>query len=293
MFKRGRNVMPGIPPLDFDILYLIVDQAYGRSHPLAYRIDSATLQSLCRVSKAFNDIATPILYSSVTLFTGRGLLSFAATARENPQLLKSCRSLLLSPHDTFGKTRIGLQALQDISSSTPALQRLIWMGDMWDEKFFSSFRANMSEVSFLRLDLLKKRSFGIEGLQSFVNVERLVLQCFVLGGFSPTNNHIFDVLLGMPRLTHVAVANAVQNCRYRSDHLEDVNRLLRHSALKRIVCGWTRDAWARASTGITARDRPFASGRVEVVYLMYDSGERSREWFADRVIDGTIWELKK
>jgi hypothetical protein len=91
---RNLNVMP-IPPLDFDILYLIVHQAYGPSHPLLYRIDSTALQSLCSVSKAFNDIATPVLYSSVTLFNRRGLLCFAATAGENPQLLRSCRPLPL------------------------------------------------------------------------------------------------------------------------------------------------------------------------------------------------------
>src|SRR5262245_13991859 len=79
--------------LPFDILYLIINLVGKLPHPLSYTIDTTSLHALCLVSRSFNALATPILYSSITFSSQRivGLLS--ATARSNPKLLQWCHSL--------------------------------------------------------------------------------------------------------------------------------------------------------------------------------------------------------
>jgi hypothetical protein len=76
--------------LPFNIHSLIVQQAGIPSHPHAYAIDSVTLHTLCFISRSFNRIATPLLYSSISFAMQQKFKSLAKTAGENPQLLKTC-----------------------------------------------------------------------------------------------------------------------------------------------------------------------------------------------------------
>jgi hypothetical protein len=283
--------MPVMPvELPFDILHLIVQRACRLCHPLAYKIDSATLRSLCHVSKSFNHISTPLLYSSIALSTECSILSLAVTAKGNPHLLKSCHSLSLSLFFTSTKLT---SAMRDILSSTSALRRFISSGSTW-----ASMLPPLATVLELAYPQQHFYNFRIDNLHAFENLERLTLASMLF-----KHRYVVNALVAMPRLTHIAVSRFIPSDFYsnKSNYQKGVIRLLTNTMLKRIVYGWILEDWSLEPPTFVDIDPhghheellgPLSENiRAEVVFLMYGSSKRDMEWFTDRIIDGSIWEL--
>jgi hypothetical protein len=269
--------------LPFDILYLVI-LACSPPASRAYGIDSATLRSLCHVSKSFKDIATPILYSSIILSTPLSLLSLASTAKENPQLLKSCHSLFL-----FLFNAIALkQAVEDIVSRTSALHRFMLTGN---SNFIpSSHLGTVCEVAILGQTYY---------LTSKVANMLKNLECLTLDNIPFQQHNVVDAMVTMPRLTHFAVRNVLFADIHadRPSYEQGIVRLLTRTNLKRMVVGWNMASWTWTRGYLyidTVHQQLLASlpanDQLKLVFLKY--GDRGSIWFTDRVLDGTVWELE-
>jgi hypothetical protein len=279
--------------LPFDILYLIVQQACGAS-PLTYgTIDSATLQSVSLVSKSLRQVATPFLYSSITLSTRQSVQSLGTTAKENPLLLKSCHSLLFSEGAV---THDDVRDEQDILSSASALRRFVLRGLKWNTELILPSQGSILELGYP--DQLFY-TFRVSTLHSFVNLERLILgsiPCF-------HTSDIVDVLTSMVRLAYIAVSKFTPEQMYDFDSrtASTVARLvLTHATLKRTVWGLIPGFSQLASIHAMSSFHqsvlvflPDENDRAKVVFLSYGIGRRGMGWFSERVADGTIWQVEK
>jgi hypothetical protein len=139
-------------------------------------------------------------------------------------------------------------------------------------------------------------------LVDFRNLERLV------AGTLPLYIQSFhSTLLTFQRLTHLAIThfNVSEYDIIHSAFLPNLEGVV-HTRLQRIVCGWktlfAKDVvdpqYIKHFEGI--RQRILASlsesGRAKVMISLYDTvGPPRREgaWFADRIMDGTIWEFEE
>jgi hypothetical protein len=275
-----------VDQLPFDILYLVI-LACSPPASRAYGIDSATLHSLCRVSKSFKDIATPILYSSIILSTPFSLLSLASTAKENPQLLKSCHSLFLY---LFNTTTLK-QAVEDIVSRTSALHRsIILWGSVWPSML--SHLGTVCEVAILGQNYYLTSKVA----NMFENLE-----CLTLDNIPFQQHHVVDAMVTMPRLTHFAVRDVlfVDIHANGPSYEQGIVRMLTRTNLKRMVVGWNMTSWTwTRPVGYpyidTVHQRLLASlpanDQLKLVFLKH--GDRGADWFTDRVVDGTVWELE-
>jgi hypothetical protein len=275
--------------LPFDVWHLVVQSACGPPRT-RHRTDLARriLISLCLVSKLLNRVATPFLYSSIALSTKHDVLSLAATSNENPQLLKSCNSLLLLLR--IPRCPEVKEAVEDIVSSTAVLHRFMF-GSTW-----ASVMPVLGTVSELAYPEQHFYTFPVDNLQTSVNLERLIMASIIF-----RHSYVVDALIAIPRLTHIAVSKFTPDQIFvnKSGYQTGIIRLLTHTTLKRIVCGWIWENWGSDKFPLnpqsfhksllgTAPD----NSRVEVVFLMYGAPRgRNMEWFTDRIVDGTVWEL--
>jgi hypothetical protein len=275
--------------LPFDVWHLVVQSACGpfRTH---HRKDPARriLISLSLVSKLLNRVATPFLYSSIALSTEHDVLSLAATSKKNPQLMKSCNSLLLLLR--IPRCPRVKEAVEDIVSSTPVLHRFMF-GSTW-----ASVMPVLGTVSELAYPEQHFYNFPVDILHVSVNLERLIMASILF-----RHSYVVDALVAMPRLTHVAVSKFMPEHMFlnESGYQTGIIRLLTHTTLKRIVCGWIWDNWGSDKLPFvnpqdlhqrllgTAPD----NSEVEIVFLKYGVRGRNMEWFTDRIVDGTVWEL--
>jgi hypothetical protein len=281
-----RHIMP--LHLPFDILYLIVQQAgiHSPYNPLNYKIDSGTLCSLCLTCTSLNDVATPFLYSSIILQTKRHIRSLARTARQNPDLLKTCHSLVL-PKGALGV----VDDLGDVLSSTPALRRCISLG--WKSSLEPILQL-LPAGDILELSCPELQISIIQKFHGFENLQRLALARIPFMFRS-----VVDALLSLRRLSHIADAHfnfvAMPDPAYK----EGLIKVLKLEALKRMVFGWIpwrnrekelqRDECEafhqQLKASLPRNDQP------KMVFVMYGS-RGDRMWIVDRILDGTIWEME-
>ena len=103
----------------------------------------------------------------------------------------------------------------------------------------------------------------------------------------------------MPQLTHFALSTVyIEDAKsYSSEYLASLIAILTHPSLQRIVFGWTpfferTDVMeVKEAHQKTLMSLP-ENNHAKVVFLIYGDQTRPREWFTDRVIDGTIWHLE-
>jgi hypothetical protein len=292
-----------VDQLPFDILYPIILACSTLLPSHTNPIDSTTLRLLCNVSKSFNDIATPLLYSSITLPTERSVLSLASTARTNPKLLKSCHTLCLSLqlagfHGSDQGIPNAKRAIEYIVTYTSSLRRFISFefpcismlpllsGTTFEAAYIDEWFDNYDNVNIY------------QQVHKFANLERLTVT------YIPFADHqAVDALMAMPRLTHLAVCDILapnMNFNKKADYEGGIVRLLTHANLKRLVGGWTLFNQTTRSNELEGLDRLYklllaslpANHAPKVVFLLFDILMRSVRWFQVLVVNGTVWELE-
>jgi hypothetical protein len=258
--------------LPLDVLYLITNVVGELPHPLSYKIDSGSLRALCLVSRLFNTVATPILYSSITLSTWLNVVCLVKTAESNPKLLTLCHSLYWP-----GSPGRQPYAEQKILTAMTGLRRFLTlrMSGYPLEILPNSTTIELAfpEVSFSELC---RRQFYTH---TFANLERLVIGNITLGhshGTPPVTH-----FLKMPRLTHVAITNIDPTY---PDKMIDIIKYT--PPLCRIIfclspCRvFKYDAFRSRILELLPERRD-----VHVVFLTHWI------WFTARIVDGTLWEM--
>jgi hypothetical protein len=300
-----RKMTLSLLELPFDTLHLIIQHTSREDlSPLAYGSYPDTLLSLSLVSKSFHQLATLFLYSSIRVPTKRIAQSLRTTAKENPQLLQLCHSLIFSGSLTDEETESeDVQVEQDILSSTSGLRRFILLGHKLDTELILPSHDTIQELGYPHQFL---EDIGLSTLHSFVNLERLILG-YISSFHEP---EVVDAFLSMKQLAYLVVCRLTPKQMYDRYYqsyygidesiITSIVRLLTHPRLRLTIWGWTPAVGWIADWGtfgrqmITFRDRivallPDEKDQAKVVFLMYGIYCRHKRWLIDRVVDGTIW----
>jgi hypothetical protein len=252
-------------PLD---IWYIVTALVGKSlHPLSYTIDIASLHSLCLVSRLFNALATPILYSTITLSDPRSAGCLLTTARSNPRLLQWCHSMCwLGWRLHFVE--------HEILSTMTGLRRFVTSQTTW-HPLESIPCSTMTELAFPQLTFqMLCRQFN---RYTFPNLERLYVESMSFSDESRT----VEIFLKMPRLTHLVVAK-----------LDDIHpdakiAVIQHTPeLRKMIFGRNDDVGCRRRV----MERRLEHRTIQVVFLT-NIAQSSDRFFGDRLVDGTLWEM--
>src|SRR5271163_4539134 len=94
-----------------EVYLAIFKHLFIATNPIPFTVESTTLSNLCLVSHAFNDLATPLLYSSITIHDPDKIQRFlnAAMTSEPPGIRFSrCLSLRIPYYgDRFNQQSMG------------------------------------------------------------------------------------------------------------------------------------------------------------------------------------------
>jgi hypothetical protein len=270
-----------------DILYLIIKEVGKLPHPFSYSIDSVSLHSLCLVSRLFNEVATPVLYSCIAPSTLHGIQSLAATAQGNPKLLEFCDSLQYPQS-------LSRSAESAMLSAMPGLRRLVTPQRSWRSLQF------LPTPSILELAFPDRSFFSAEYPQFyrniFPNLERLATKSLPFWDMS----RMAQTFRNTPQLTHIAVAALnpvhINPATAGSSYWDGVvGVILQNLRLRRVLFGLIREdvggmdygEYQSMVLGRLPKDR-----EVHVVFLPYNKPNEGSGWFGDRIVDGTLWELE-
>jgi hypothetical protein len=267
--------------LTFDILYLIVNVVGKLPHPYSYIIDTRTLRTLCLVSRVFNAIATPILYSSITISNQHSVSCLHATAKSNPKLLQWCHSINWSAvqQPPFVEDKLFKQM--------GCLRRLVTT-----RRSFDTYPGNVNTIelallgiSFRDLEYLTRHRY------SFTNLQRLVVK-----HIWTHKDDAYENLIRMPRLTHLVVTSLGSIYLYLAEagDFDGLAEPIKHVPRScRVIFGlstelfhtFDHDGFRRAIYSQSdCRD-------VQVFFLTYVSPNRCDKWLEERIANGTFWDM--
>jgi hypothetical protein len=268
--------------LPFDVLYLVVTEAGELPHPYAYTIDTATLHALCLVSRDFNALATPILYSSIRLSDHHGVLRLLATAESNPNLLQLCHSIYW-PGDLKNKLLImmsGLRRFSTLQRSCRALQCL---------PSENLVELSLPEIPFSELCWHCQWQFS---RFVFTNLERLVVKSIWVPGHDSDHNSAIYSFDQMPRLAHLIVVEVVTLSHSQPGMVfDDFAAIIKHIPRScRVVFGQGVSKYRTFDYGGFWRAISSLSECCNVILLTYNEYVKGK-WFREHVVDGTLWEI--
>jgi hypothetical protein len=256
----------------------------GLPHPCRgsyYTIDAASLRALsrlCLVSRFFNAVTTPILYSTITLSHER-VLRLLATAESNPKLLQCCRSI-----DWPGTQRM----------KRPEINLLTMMSGLHR---FSTVQRSWRPFKSLRGDNLVELSLpGIPFSEicwpfPCTNLERLVVKSIWNPGDDPNDKTAVHSFSQMPRLAYLIVVEVDVLSFHRSVPTmacEDLAGIIQQIPCScRVVFGLARfvfdyRGFRRAISSLP--DSP-------KVILLAHPGVVSGSALTERIVDGTLWGM--
>jgi hypothetical protein len=275
----------------FDIFYLITNLVGGSPHPYSYTIDAASLRdlsSLCLVSRHFNALATPILYSTITLSPDR-VLRLLATAESNPKLLQWCRSI-----DRPGNRRMNFLECN----------LLTMMGGL---RRFSTLQQSRRPVEYLPSDNLVELSLPEIPFSElcgnwqfprlvFTKLERLVVKSIWIPGRDSERDSAMHSFNQMHRLAHLIVVEVVSQVRSRPTMVfDDLAAIIKHvpRSCRVVFCQWiwtSSSAWPPFNHAGFWRAMSSLSDCHDVKLLTFTQ-MGNREWVRERIVDGTLWEI--
>jgi hypothetical protein len=256
-----------------DILYLITNVIGELAHPRSYTIDTASLHALSLVSRLFNTLATPILYSTIMLSDHHSVGCLLSTAESNPKLLKLCHSLY------WPGWRLSFVEHKILSAMTGL--RRFFTSQKSGRPLETLPNSTMAELVFpgVSFEELCHRRFCTH---TFDNLERLVIESITYSQDLSLLTH----LLKMPRLTHVAIAKI--NLQYPDlmiaviKHTPPLCRIIFGPSTRTILRFEYNAFWSRIHELLLERRD------TRVVFLGHD---KDGDWFRDHLVDGTLWEM--
>lgn len=268
--------------LPLDVLHLITEVVGEPPHPLSYTIDTASLHALCLVSRFFNAVTTPMLYSSIILPDQRSVGCLLSTAKSNPRLLQLCHSIY------WPGWRLSFVE-QKILSAMTGLHRFFTSQSSGRPLGFLT-NSTIRELIFTRLTF---EEFCRQCYQhTFPNLERLVIETITYSG----DVLAVEAFVRMPRLTHVAIASVDQVYldQAMTGYFDDMVAIIDNTPPScRIIFGLTANSsfdYDRFRSRITERFPE--RGDSHVVFLTYTAHRSGGTWFSDRIIDGTLWDME-
>lgn len=283
LFSQLRTTIMSMVPVDLpvDILYLIVDLVGKPSHPLAYTICTYALHALCLVSRFFNSLATPILYSSITLYDQRDISYLRSTGDSNPKLLQWCNAMYWP-----GGRKIRYADLKILHPMTNlrrfATSQTSWRSLGYLPNFEMLLELAIPGIDFWELCHLYKPP---------INLERLVVKSVTDHGW---DSKIESTFLKMPRLTHVRITEVDRQIRigasvgYDRLHRDSLPRIIEYLPLS---CSVIFGLLARTgSRGYRRAILDRAERRdVKVVFVEFRPKE-ANEWFRYDITSGKLWD---
>jgi hypothetical protein len=279
------------PELPFDIFYIIVNRVGELPHPYSYIIDKATLHTLCLVSRDFNILATPILYSSIALSDQYGVSRLLATAESNPKLIQWCRSIDWPGAEPLGRRRLPF-AETEMLSLMSSLHRFATLQTSW-RPLKSLPDVNMTELALLGITFSELCSHYRYG---FTNLERLVVRSiYSESGVVGESDSTIKNLLKMPRLTHLVITSI--DLLYLDEAMtgtvEGLAAIIEHTPRScRVIFGLS-------PYRMTVRDFDHGGLRKAVfersegrdIQVIGLTSYGTSGWLRDRIVNGTFWEM--
>jgi hypothetical protein len=248
-----------------EIFYLVIEQISAADYPLSYTrddTDTKSLLAMCLASRDLNAIATRHLYATITVSSQRVLRKLANTVEVRPHILASCQHLVFRFLNHMDDRKI-----PTIIAAAVGLRSL------------SLLVGRRYPKGFLEVASPYQLFHEIPQHDRFDRLQRLVASNI----FFQRKEYI-DCLLNLPNLTHLALAHF----RPKVTYIAGFEFYLAHK------CSSTKVIVALPHMHRVYLDRIPATENF--VILEYGSGRIDRptsRWFVDRVIDGTIWDMRE
>lgn len=276
--------------LPVEIQHLILEEARCLSHPLSFVIDSSTFYSLCLVCRLFHDLATPYLYSSVSIPTIERLQMVHITSQAKPQLLHHCQTLLFAQIFVGGQSAHTWLARYIIAVACSLRRLYVNEGILaYMVRPHATAQASYPELGFTPEKSVEAPCFD--------HLQRVAMSHTFFHGPG-----IVDALLQMHRITHLAVCSVNAGSVLLPIDQHYVSRIAslvtRATSVERFLFGLNGTVSLEDSEPLAVWANKLRAELSEtlgkkLIFIEYGTvdGVRGSSWFLDRVADGTLWDM--